>query len=282
MEKKKIGLTSIAVMIAVASLVLFQFIAMIDAYTGGNQFGPKPPFDITPIGSLIMVLAWSLLTVLFLFKKKPFLAAIVISFSLLIDRGMIFIRSLLNNSLDFSTTAGFGVLIIFGAMVFLIIAVILERKHLEMPGKGCIFKTPFLILILTYIGYRLVFANVAVTIAAVVLLFIVAGFDEEPFLPLVIAAFTVMTLFLLIDDFIDLANNTRVSNVSLISHIIGTLILGFAILMYFMPNLFEKKQAQPAVSEKVNDEVIASDEPEAEVEEPEADEEEVEKTVESE
>lgn len=256
MEKKKFGLTAIAVIVAVSVLVLFQFIAMLDAYTQNRGGGT---FDIMPIGYMVAVLAMSGLTVLFLIKGKPLLAALLILLTYVIDRGLDFITNLINNQLDFSTASGFGALLILGALVFLVVALVLERKKLQMPKVSCLFKTPYLLLLLIFLGHRLLFVNTQSTIFALVILFMIVAFEEEKFLPLVIASFTVIQFFLMIDDFIDLANSRggwgAPSNVAIVAHVTGTLILAFAIVMFFIPNLFQKKAvAGPVGEEKMNDE----------------------------
>lgn len=250
MEKKKIGLTSIAVIVAVGVLVLFQLLSMIDGYS--NSRGGT--FSVLPIGNFVVVATWGGLALLFVLKGKPFLGAIVIAFSFLIDRGASFIRALFNNTIDFSTTPGFSSLLILGALVFLVVAVVLERKQIGHIGKACIFNTPYLILILSYVGFRLLFGSVAVTVYAIVVLFIVAAFEEHKFIPLVIAAFTILQPFLLIENIIVASNNNVTAGASTwMANIIGTLILAFAIISFFIPNLTQK-QDKPV--EKLNDEPV--------------------------
>ncbi|MFA5720286.1 MAG: hypothetical protein WC939_04430, partial [Acholeplasmataceae bacterium] len=71
------------------------------------------------------------------------------------------------------------------------------------------------------------------------------------FIPLVIAAFTLLQPFLLIDNIITVSNNAGVGASTWIAYIIGTLILTFAIISFFIPNIGHKED-KPV--EKVNDE----------------------------
>jgi hypothetical protein len=254
--KKRFGITGLAVLIGGSLLILFELIDMINTYsdrTGG-------PFQFWPLTFFLVSLAWCLLSGLFLFKRKPLLASLVLLLNVLIDNGTVFIIDLFDNALNFNSTAGFGSLILFFALVFLVVALILERKKLEKPQFACPLKTPYLILILAAIIFTFIFNNARTGVFLIAMLILLTAFLEEKFIPVVIAIFLMPNFFNLIDGFIRVANRGRLAASTWIMLTLGTIIFIFAIVSYFLPDGVNKGVSK--IKEKVSkkeDEIVKTE-----------------------
>ncbi len=245
MEKKKFGLTGIAVLVGASLLILFELIDMINTYS--DRTGP---FQFWPLTFFLVALAWCLLSGLFLFKGKPLLASLVLLLNLLIDNGTVFIIDLFNNALNFTTTGGFGTLILFLALVFLVVTLILERKKFARPEFACPLKTSYLILILAAVIFTFIFSNARAGVFMIVMLILLTAFLEEKFIPVVLAIFLMPNFFNLIDGFIIVANRGRLAASTWIMLSLGTLIFIFAVVSYFLPETVNKGVSK--IKEKVS------------------------------
>ena len=253
--KKRFGITGLAVLIGGSLLILFELIDMINTYsdrTGG-------PFQFWPLTFFLVSLAWCLLSGLFLFKRKPLLASLVLLLNVLIDNGTVFIIDLFDNALNFNSTAGFGSLILFFALVFLVVALILERK--TRKTTICLSsKTPYLILILAAIIFTFIFNNARTGVFLIAMLILLTAFLEEKFIPVVIAIFLMPNFFNLIDGFIRVANRGRLAASTWIMLTLGTIIFIFAIVSYFLPDGVNKGVSK--IKEKVSkkeDEIVKTE-----------------------
>lgn len=235
MKNKKIGLMWIAVLIGAGLLVLFELIDMINTYSNGGRI-----FWVTPLGDFLMLTIWVLGALYFLLKGKTLLAASMIGLRYLVDRGLNFVTNLLGNALNLDTVAGFGSLLLFAALIFMGVSYIIERDKLEGPQFACPVKTPYFILILTFVFFTLIFDGAVTGVFMIVLLLLIVSFGEEKYLPLVIASITMANFFNLIDLFIGLANDLRAGSLWWFNFILGTLVFVFAIVSYFIPDPVNK------------------------------------------
>ncbi len=235
MEKKKIGLMGLAVLIGAGLLVLFELIGMINTYSNGGRI-----FWVTPLGDFLILTLWALIALLFLFRGKTLLAAAMIGLGYLVDRGLTFVTDLLGNTLDFTNAAGFGSLLLFAALIFMGVAFIIERDKLERPQFACPIETPYITLFLTFIIFTLIFDGAVNGVFMVVLLLLVVSYNEEKSIPLVIATLTMANFFNLIDLFIGMANDLRANSLWWFNFILGTLVFAFAVVSYFIPDPVNK------------------------------------------
>ena len=193
--QKPNGLLSISLFIVVLVYSLCALIEMILYYTGSTQL--KQSF---PVSSFLSAALLGLVVIMMVSKGKTLLATVFFLLTLIIERGLSFIRTSITGTISMSTFDGFYNFLVFAIMVYLIILLVIQLKN-GLPKIE--FKHPkSFILPLIAIVFYLIFISFNATLSLVLILVILFWFEEENFVSWFIAARFMFAVTNIIDFFI--------------------------------------------------------------------------------
>lgn len=193
--QKPKGLFSLSLFVIVLVYSLFALIEMFLYYTGSTQL--KQSF---PVSNFLSAVLLGLMTIMMVSKGKTLLATVFFLLTLIIERGLSFIRASITGTISLSTFDGFYNFLVFAIMVYLIIILVVQLKN-GLPKIE--FKHPkSFILPLIVIGFYLVFISFNATLSLVLILVLLFWFEEENFVSWFIAARFMFAVTSIIDFFI--------------------------------------------------------------------------------
>jgi hypothetical protein len=230
--QKPQDILSIGVMIAVMVYALFALLDVLFYYFGDTVI--KQTFMI---GGLLSAALLSFVVIFTLSKGKTLLGATFFILTLLIERGLSFIRTLIDGTISLSTFAGFYHFVVFAIFVFLVIVIVTLLRR-EIPKLNFKYLRNFLLPLIA-LAYYLLFVSFSGSLAFVLPIILLVFFDEEKFIPWYLTARFVFSVTNIFDYFI--IKNTIPSYTQSFStwlqNILGVGILVLAIISMFKPNL---------------------------------------------
>lgn len=170
---------SLAVIIPLFIFVVFSLVDTLIYY-----FGKGALKDATAMFSFLSILILSFAVVITLYKRKPLLGSILFLLTLIVDRGLSFIRNLIFASISLSTFDDFYQFLAFVFLVWLVVIIILQLKK-AIPNLKFTYEVHYL-LPLFVIGYALIFNGFNTTLAIILVFAMLVLFDEMALLGYVV------------------------------------------------------------------------------------------------
>lgn len=243
---EKSNVLQLMIIITAGIIVLFGFVDLIRYYTRS-----KPITLTSPIGTFLSLLVLAMVSVIIALKGKNFLGALLLLVLKVLNSGVLFIRQILTENLDFETFAGFETLTYFVLAILLIVFIILEVKKGYKPILETFRRPNQFILAVASLVFFLIFRQVMFAVFFSSILLMLVLFDEESFVPQIIVHFSIIYLFSLIDYFIVLNQNPNyeMSLYNGFETVLGIVLLVFAFVSIIKPNFLVTNSVQISVNE---------------------------------
>ncbi|MDD2575289.1 MAG: hypothetical protein PHD47_02330 [Acholeplasmataceae bacterium] len=230
--QKPQDILSIGVMIAVLVYTVFVLLDVLLYYFGDTAI--KQTFMM---GGLLSTILLSFVVIFTASKGKTLLGTTFFLLTLIIERGLSFIRTLIDGTISLSTFAGFYHFVVFVIFVYSVIVIVTILRR-EIPKFNFLHLRNFLLPLIA-IGYYLLFVSFSGTLAFVLPIVLLVWFEEERFIPWFVTARFLFSVTNILDYFI--IKNTipgyTQSFATWLQTILALGILVLAIISIFNPNL---------------------------------------------
>lgn len=186
---------SIGVMIAVLVYAFFVLLDLLFYY-----FGDTAIKQTYMIGGLLSTALLSFVVIFTVSKDKTLLGTTFFLLTLIIERGLSFIRTLIDGAISLSTFAGFYHFVVFAIFVFLVMVIVTILRR-EIPKLKFNHLRNFLLPFIA-IAFYLLFVSFSGTLAFALPIILLVLFDEEKFIAWFITARFVFGVTNVLDYFI--------------------------------------------------------------------------------
>lgn len=243
---EKSNVLQLLVLITAGIVVVFGLRDLIRYYTQTN-----PITLTTPIATFLSLFIMVMVSVFIALKGKSFLGALILLALKVLNSGTLFIRQVINETLDFSSFAGFETLTYFVLATLLIVFLVLELRKGSKPVLETLKRPNQFILVVVSLVFFVLFRQVMFAMFLNSILLMLVLFDEERFVPHIITHFAIVYLFSLIDYFIVLDKNPnyQLPLFTGVETVLGIALLVFAFVSVIKPNFLATNPQQLTTKE---------------------------------